>query len=88
MAEKDPADKRSVFATYYLAKAYARDQKQDKALETLEKFISANPEHPLLAGAYLLQGEIPFGAAGYGFRDQVIRNRDAACAGQGFSRRG
>ena len=57
-AEKNPPDKRSVFATYYLARAYARDQKQDKALETLGNFIVANPEHPLLARAYLLQGEI------------------------------
>ena len=57
-AEQNPPDKRSVLASYYLARAYARDQKPDKALDTLAGFISANPGSPLFAGACLLQGKI------------------------------
>lgn len=57
-ANEKPADNMSVLATYYLARAYDRNQKPDKALATLESFISANPDHPLLAAACLLRGRI------------------------------
>src|SRR5262249_46628500 len=57
-ASKPPPDKRAALAAFYLAKSCARARKTDKALETIANFISANPEHPLLAEAYLLQGKI------------------------------
>ena len=57
-AAKTPPSRSSALATYYLARAFAREQKFDRAVETLGTFISANPGDPLLAEAYLLQGNI------------------------------
>ena len=59
-AQNPPGQKRAVLATYYLArKACTRKPGEpDKALAALESFIPANPGNPLLAGAFLLQGNI------------------------------
>jgi len=57
-AEKTPPAKCSTLAVYYLARAYARAQKFDKALATLDIFIAANPSRPLVAEAQMLQGDI------------------------------
>lgn len=56
-AEEAPP-RRAALATFYLAKAYARAQKPDRALKTLGDFMSAHPDHPLMAEACLLQGGI------------------------------
>jgi len=55
-ADKTPRARCSALAMYYLARAFAREQKFDRTIATLGNFISANPGHPLLAEAYLLQG--------------------------------
>ncbi|MGB8352871.1 MAG: tetratricopeptide repeat protein [Chthoniobacteraceae bacterium] len=57
-ADKTPPARCSVLAVYYLARALSREGKYDKALETLEAFISGNPGNPLVAEAYLLKGNI------------------------------
>ena len=57
-AGERPPGARSALATYYLARAYDRDHKADQAIGTLKFFISANPDHPLVPEAWLLQGKI------------------------------
>lgn len=59
-AEETPADNRSMLATYYLAKTYARNKKAREALDTIGVFITRYPSHPLIAEACLLQGRILF----------------------------
>lgn len=61
LAEETPPGNRSVLATYYLARAYARNQKPQEALDTLKVFLSKNPDHPLVAEAFLLRGKILLG---------------------------
>ena len=61
LATATPPDSRSTFAAYYLAKAYARNQKAKEALETLDAFIAQNSGHPLFADACLLRGQILMG---------------------------
>lgn len=57
-SEATPATRSSMLAAYYFARACAREQKFDKALAALDQFITSNPSHPLLAEAYLLQGNV------------------------------
>ena len=68
--EKDPSDSelqkwseskpayRAALATFYLAKAYAREQKTDKAVGAIDAFIATYPQHALLAKAHLLRGRL------------------------------
>ena len=58
--EETPPGNRSLLATYYLAKAYARNRKPKEALDTLDAFIVKYPAHPLVADACLLRGRILF----------------------------
>jgi len=56
-SERDPAI-RAGYATFYLAKALARDEKTAPALNLLEKFSQRFPSHPLLSHALLLRGRL------------------------------
>jgi outer membrane protein assembly factor BamD (BamD/ComL family) len=61
MAQREPA-LRAGFATFYLAKREAWDNKCDLALAVLENFQTRFPQHPLLTQALLLQGQLLGGA--------------------------
>lgn len=56
-SKREPAV-RAGYATYYLAKAYDRDEKPDLALTTLENFPARFPGHPLLSSALLMHGRL------------------------------
>lgn len=74
-------------ATFYLAKAYARGQKFDKALKTFSDFMSAWPDSPLLAEACLLEGSIlldqqKIPLAIHAFEAAMVRARDGELLAQ------
>lgn len=49
---------RAGYATFYLAKALARDGKEDIARDILEPFASRFARHPILPNAFLMQGRL------------------------------
>lgn len=60
-AQREPV-LRAGFATYYLAKREAWDGKPDLALAVLGDYNARYPNHPVLANALLLQGQLLSGA--------------------------
>ena len=50
--------RRSALAKFYVAKLQARQNKIERAIDSLDLFIRGNPEHPLIGEAYLLYADL------------------------------
>ena len=67
--------RRAALALFYVARMQLRSLKYEKAEQSLETFVAAQKDHPLLAQAYLMQAEV------FVHNDQIpnaIRVLDAA----------